>query len=76
MAGHLDQDGPHPELGLVFTNEWGRPIQQFPFSMIFANALPRAGLPDSPTAHDLRHLYASALIRSEASIKVLQTGRS
>lgn len=72
IAGHLDRYGPHPELGLVFTNEGGRPIQQFPFSIAFANALKRAGLPDWPTPHDLRHFYASTLIRSGASVKAIQ----
>jgi integrase len=72
MAAHLDRYGPHPELGLVFTNEWGRPIQQFPFSMAFANALRRAGLPAWPTPHDLRHFYASTLIRPGASVKAIQ----
>jgi integrase len=33
----------------------------------------RAGLPDWATPHDLRHFYATALIRSGASIKVVQT---
>lgn len=72
VAAHLDRYGPHPELGLVFTNEWGRPIQQYPFSMAFGNALRRAGLPDWPTPHDLRHFYASTLIRSGASVKAIQ----
>jgi integrase len=72
IAVHLDRYGPHPDLGLVFTNEWGRPIQQFPFSMAFANALLRAALPDWPTPHDLRHFYASTLIRSGASVKAIQ----
>ncbi len=56
--------GADSEPGLIFTNEWGRPTRQFPFAMTFANALRRAGLCDSPTAHDLPHFYASALIRS------------
>lgn len=72
VAAHLGRFGPHPELGLVFTNERGGPIQQFPFSMVFANGLRRAGLPEWPTPHDLRHFYASTLIRSGASVKVVQ----
>jgi integrase len=72
IATHIETFGAHRELGLVFTNERGRPIQQFPFSMMFANALRRAGLPDWATPHDLRHFYASTLIRSGASVKVVQ----
>lgn len=41
--------------------------------MLFANALRRARLPEWPTPHDLRHFYASTLIRSGASVKVVQT---
>jgi integrase len=72
IAAHLDGYGPHPDLGLVFTNEWGRPIQQYPFSMAFVNGLRRAGLPDWPTPHDLRHFYASTPIRSGASVNAIQ----
>jgi len=35
----------HQELGLVFTNERGAPIQQHPFSVVFSAARDRAGLP-------------------------------
>ena len=34
--------------------------------------LVKAGLPEWVTPHDLRHFYASTLIRSGASIKVVQ----
>jgi len=40
--------------------------------VVFANGLRRAGLPEWPTPHDLRHFYASTLIRSGASVKVVQ----
>lgn len=80
MAAHLERYGPHPQLGLVFTNTWGGPIQQFPFGAMFDQARVRAGIPDwvrgeevePPTPHDLRHFYASVLIRSGASSKVVQ----
>jgi integrase len=80
IAAHLDAYGPHPEMNLVFTSEWGGPIQQFPFSQMFENARLRAGIGEwrwgdeveAPTPHDLRHFYASMLIRSgEASPKVV-----
>jgi site-specific recombinase XerD len=72
LATHMQAFPPHPELGLIFANESGRPIQQYPFSQVFASAVRRAGLPKWATPHDLRHFYASALIRSGASVKVVQ----
>lgn len=72
ISSHIEVYPPHPDLGLVFTNERGAPIQQFPFSAVFANACRRAGLPDWATPHDLRHFYASTLIRSGASVKAIQ----
>jgi integrase len=80
IAAHLEHYGAHPERGLVFTNEWRNPIQQYPFGMMFENARVRAGIPawvrgediEVPTPHDLRHFYASLLIRSGASVKVVQ----
>ena len=72
IAAHLDSFATHPQLGLVFTNERDRPIQQFPFSQVFENAARKAHLPAWATPHDLRHFYASTLIRSGASVKVVQ----
>jgi integrase len=73
LAAHMARWKPHPELGLVFTNEHGAPIQQHPFAMVFETGRRKAGLPEWVTPHDLRHYYASLLIRSGASIKVVQT---
>lgn len=72
IAAHLDSFAAHPELGLVFTNERDRPIQQFPFSQVFETAARKVQLPEWATPHDLRHFYASTLIRSGASVKVVQ----
>lgn len=73
LASHVEQWDPHGELGLVFTNERNGPIQQHPFAAMWETARRKAGLPDWATPHDLRHYYASVLIRSGASIKVIQT---
>jgi integrase len=73
IASHMQSWPAHREMNLVFTNERNAPIQQFPFSMVFEHARVKAGLPDWATPHDLRHFYASTLIRSGASIKVVQT---
>jgi integrase len=72
VAAHMQAFPPHPELRLIFTNERGGPIQQYPFSQAFASGIRRAGLPEWATPHDLRHFYASTLIRSGASVKVVQ----
>jgi integrase len=53
LATHMQVFLSHPEL--LFTNERGRPIQQYPFSQVFASGTRRAGLPDWATPHDLRH---------------------
>jgi integrase len=73
IAGHLQTWPAHPQLGLVFTNERDAPIQQYPFSTMFEKARSIRSLPEWTTPHDLRHFYASTLIRSGASIKVIQT---
>lgn len=59
-------------VALAFTNERGAPIQQHPFAEMFENARRRAGLPEWATPHDLRHYFASLLIRSGASVKLVQ----
>jgi Phage integrase family len=59
--------------GLVFTNQQSEPIQQHPFAAMWKTARRRAGLPAWVTPHDLRHYYASLLIRSGASVKVVQS---
>lgn len=64
------------ELGLIFTNERGALIQQHR-SQLYGRRQgtrqrTRQGYPDWVTPHDLRHYFASVLIRSGASIKVVQ----
>jgi integrase len=73
IAAHLAATPAHARLGLVFTNERGDPIQQHPFSVVWLTARDAAGVPAWATPHDLRHYYASLLIRSGASVKVVQT---
>jgi integrase len=72
IAGHLRTWPVDPQRGLVLTNERGAPIQQYPFSTLFEKARSKRSLPEWATPHDLRHFYASTLIRSGASIKVIQ----
>jgi integrase len=73
LAAHLQRWPVANDLGLVFTNERDAPIQQHPFAVVWARARDRAGVPRWATPHDLRHFYASVLIRSGSSVKVVQT---
>lgn len=72
LAAHLREWPPDPGLPVVFTNHRGAPVQQQPFAALWAAARRRAGLPAWATPHDLRHYFASVLIRSGASVKVVQ----
>ncbi len=60
------------DLGLVFTNARGGPIQEHPFRQAWATARRRAGIPEWATPHHLRHYYASLLIAGGESVKVVQ----
>lgn len=72
LARHLTHWPAHPGLDLVFTTSTGGPLQQHPFATVWATARKQAGLPEWAKPHDLRHFYASLLIRSGASVKVVQ----
>jgi integrase len=63
----------HPDLGVVFTTRGGGPVQQHPWAEVWGTARTKVKLPAWATPHDLRHFYASMLIRSGASVKVIQT---
>ncbi len=72
LAAHLSEWPAHPGLGVIFTNVRGAPIQAYPFAALWNASARRADLPEWATPHDLRHYYASALIRGGASVKVIQ----
>jgi integrase len=57
---------------LVFTTAAGRPVPRTRFSPIWRPAAAAAGLGDGVTFHDLRHHFASLLIRHGESVKVVQ----
>ena len=57
---------------LVFTDAAGQPIRRTRFSDIWRPAAATAEVPDGVTFHDLRHYYASLLIRHGESVKVVQ----
>jgi len=74
LAAHLQQ---YPTDDLVFTADDGQPIRRPVFSRVWRPTCNRVGLPQDRTFHDLRHFYASLLIRHGESIKTVQstTGR-
>jgi integrase len=58
---------------LLFTTPAGVPVRRTRFSPIWRPAATAAGLGDGVTFHDLRHYYASLLIRHGESVKVVQS---
>jgi integrase len=61
-----------PSDGFVFTNERGETIRRSVFSRVWRRAVGASGIPTGTTFHDLRHHYASLLIRHGESVKVVQ----
>jgi integrase len=71
LASHLEGRQSRPD-DLLVADKDGSPIPQNRFSQTWARAVKRAGLPAGTRFHDLRHTYASALIASGCSVKVVQ----
>lgn len=71
LAAHVAAFGPG-EHGLMFTTPSGGPIWRSTWAQTWATAVRRAGLPVGTRFHDLRHYYASLLIRHGESVKVVQ----
>lgn len=71
LAAHLAswQAG---ESGLIFTNDQGEPISRTRFSEVWRRAVATAEL-EGAKFHNLRHFYASLLIRHGESVKVVQS---
>lgn len=71
LAAHL---GRCPATGdeLLFTDDQGRPLRRNRFGEQWRRARTAAELPAWATFHDLRHFYASLLIRHGESVKVVQ----
>ncbi|MFN6119849.1 MAG: tyrosine-type recombinase/integrase [Actinomycetes bacterium] len=68
---HVDRFGVGEE-GLVFTDDDGSRLLRRTVSSAWAPAARAAGLPARSGMHCLRHFYASLLIRSGCSVKVVQ----
>ncbi|MEU4823101.1 tyrosine-type recombinase/integrase [Actinomadura sp. NPDC023710] len=63
---------PGPE-GVLVTNRCGRIAQRKSFNTCWREAVEEAGLPEGTRFHDLRHFYASGLIRANLNPKVVQS---
>jgi integrase len=71
LAEHLHRWQTEPD-GLVFVDDQGRPLRRNRFGEVWRRARVEVGLPEGVTFHDLRHFYASLLIRHGESVKVVQ----
>lgn len=60
------KSAPVREVGLLFTNENGRPIQDQRWSEMWMNWRSAAGWPEEGTFHSLRHYFATTLITQGA----------
>jgi len=69
LVEHMVRFLPH-ESGLIFTNRRGLPIRRSTISDAWRSAARRVGV--HARFHDLRHFYASLLIRHGESVKVVQ----
>lgn len=72
LSEHLRNFPPAAD-GLIFTRADGRPIPRAAIGGAWRTAAKNAKLPEGVTFHDLRHFYASLLIRHGESVKVVQT---
>jgi integrase len=70
LAVHIERWPPGPD-GLLFTNGSGGPIRRNRFNEVWRSAARRADV-EGLRFHDLRHFYASLLIRHGESVRVVQ----
>jgi integrase len=66
-------DYPLGPQGVLTTNRCLRIVQRKSFNHCWAEAVKEAGLPKGTRFHDLRHFYASGLIKANLNPKVIQT---
>jgi integrase len=71
LASHLAGFPLGPD-GLIFTTESGNPIRRTSFGDVWRVAVKAANAPVGTGFHELRHYYASLLIRHSESVKVVQ----
>ncbi|MEY2447042.1 MAG: hypothetical protein QOH79_518 [Acidimicrobiaceae bacterium] len=71
LSAHIAKFSPNDD-GLVFTTPHGFAIRRTRFGEIWRTAVAAAEVPTGTGFHGLRHFYASLLIRSGCSVKVVQ----
>ncbi|HEX7277795.1 MAG TPA: site-specific integrase [Acidimicrobiales bacterium] len=71
LARHVAEYPPGPD-GFLFTDDRARPLRRNRFNEVWHRATAAAAVPEGTGFHDLRHYYASLLIRYGESVKVVQ----
>ena len=71
LTRHMQLWEPGPG-GLLVTNRLGRPVRRGSFGSCWRVAVAECGLPAGTRFHDLRHFYASSLIRAGLHPKTIQ----
>jgi integrase len=71
LADHLANHPPRDD-GLLFTDRDGKPWTRNRFGEVWRSGVARAALPHGTRFHELRHFYASLLIRHGESVKTVQ----
>jgi integrase len=72
ITRHMQQWVPGPDQ-VITTNRCGRIVQRSSFGDCWRPAVAAAGLPKGTRFHDLRHFYASGLIKANLNPKVIQS---
>ncbi|MEU0520653.1 tyrosine-type recombinase/integrase [Streptosporangium sp. NPDC006007] len=72
ITAHMQKFTPGSHEVLI-TNRCRRPVKRSSFWSCWADAVEGAGLPKGTRFHDLRHFYASSLIRANLNPKVIQS---
>jgi integrase len=70
LVEHVRRFGLGPD-GLLFTNSEGRPVKRAGFGEMWRKAADPLGIPVGDGYHQLRHFYASLLIRHGENVKVV-----
>lgn len=71
ITNHMQEWAPGPG-GVIVTNRFKKVVQRSSFGSCWRPAVKKAGLPKGTRFHDLRHFYASGLIKANLNPKVIQ----
>jgi integrase len=72
ITNHMQEWAPGPG-GVIVTNRFKVTVQRSSFGSCWRPAVKAVGLPKGTRFHDLRHFYASGLIKANLNPKVIQT---